>query len=533
MPIVTNHPNAEVDSVDFNTILDSLPDALDIPTDLGKLDDLISKLTDSNNRISSEKLIGEGTLEDGGLVGSLLHLLRAHSVASLKSGELTKANLGEVYSGLLNVATDTAVKMLTSSSTELQTATEALSRAIMAKISINEEVAKLQYEKYKVAGEAYKLEVLNPLTREQLKETNEKLHIDHEIAKYTYDYILPEDLGAKVKNNSLLDINYKEREYSYTNILPLDKSIKDKQIDDMTVGTSIKEYNLSDMLPTDKEIKLKQIDDLAKDTSIKDYNLTNILPADKDMKLKQTQGIEKDTSIKDYNLTNILPLDKSMKEDQIADLAKETEIKSYNLTNILPLDKNFKTNQVADLAKDTAIKDFNLTNLLPLDESLKNNQISDLAKSTETKAYNLSDILPAQKDKLLADNGLVTQNTTNAATQNDILGIEKLIKDYYHTNIQPEEYSLSKAKAFIEEVNAGEYVVADSLPYKKMQQIDVQTSLYDRQIGTYDDVKYQKLLNTIMNYNSMIFPDNTATDKLLPWAVDHTNSLNIYNTLMG
>jgi len=110
---------------------------------------------------------------------------------------------------------------------------------------------------------------------------------------------------------------------------------------------------------------------------------------------------------------------------------------------------------------------------------------------------------------------LTNKQAALASAQTCIASKECDIKGYYFDNIQPEEKELTKAKAFNEKVLAGSYVAGDSMAQKKIDQMAIQSDLYVRQIASFDDKKFQSLLDTQVNYAAMIFADTEETPQIL------------------
>ena len=66
---------------------------------------------------------------------------------------------------------------------------------------------------------------------------------------------------------------------------------------------------------------------------------------------------------------------------------------------------------------------------------------------------------------------------------------------------------------------------------KQREVMDAQKELYNRQKEAFDDNKYQKLLETQMNYNSMIFQDATDPDVLNVGLEAKVND--VFNKIIG
>ena len=55
-------------------------------------------------------VIGEKTLDNGGFIGDIMTVARAHIDASVAANRLTQAQAGEVYSAMIQSAIQTGVK---------------------------------------------------------------------------------------------------------------------------------------------------------------------------------------------------------------------------------------------------------------------------------------------------------------------------------------------------------------------------------------------------------------------------------------
>ena len=151
--------------------------------------------------------------------------------------------------------------------------------------------------------------------------------------------------------------------------------------------------------------------------------------------------------------------------------------------------------------------------------------------------YNFENMLPIEKDKLLTETNTIKFELNSMKPQQLLDMKEKVlasiadrkVQEYYQSNIQPCEKRLTCAKASIEEINSG-IGGGLSLPAAKLEQIGKQTDLYQAEIDAYADRRRQKLLETIVNYHSMIFPD-LPLPKAFDWAVNETNGSTLYTLL--
>lgn len=248
------------------------------------------------------------------------------------------------------------------------------------------------------------------------------------------------------------------------------------------------------------------------------------------VELLRTAQIKQDTELKllqakesEFRLKVLLPLEREKLKEEIASVHVKHALDTFVLSNLMPIDIQVKQATLDDIAKgvevkeatrlstikNTEIADYNLTDMLPAEKN-------KVEKDVEIASYNLTDILPANKSKIVAETSLTNKEID--------------IKTYYKSFIQPEELTLTKSKAYQEFINAGQYTLEASLPYKRMLQLEEQTVLYHKQGQHYEDQKYQALLDTIMNYSAMVYPDD-PDGHLLTWAVTPSNSSSIYDAL--
>jgi len=369
MPINTNHNNEEVD-------VEIVADGFSQPANNDDITSLLTNVLKSKDDIEPvdiDSLVGDSTLDDGGTIGRLLVLARAHLEAAVKNGELSKQQVGEAYAGVISQALGQGIQMASTLSELSIKQREADLNAALLSIQVSEAKSKAELQYYQMINQKYSTIELLPLERELKKEQIHDAHVKHEISKFELDNVLPEELLTSVAKRGIA---------------------------------------------------------------------------------------EKDLALKEYNLTEIMPKELAIKTEQVKVAVQDALMKKYQMEFILPAEK------------------------LKIESEVR-----------KTDAQKLG------------------------------IDLEVAVKQYYKDNIQKYEKDLAQYKSSQEGVNAG--FITDkptSLPARRMEQLVEQTSLYNRQKTHYDDIKNQKLLDTMMNYNAMIFPDNTAPDKLIGWAAYTKNS---------
>jgi len=259
------------------------------------------------------------------------------------------------------------------------------------------------------------------------------------------------------------------------------------------------------------ELKLKELQ--AKDI---EFKLKVLNPLEREIMKEDVEIKHAQHEIEEYNLNSILPKESAIKEAQKDLTIADKNIKDYQINNILPAEKTLKEAQVCIANKDCDIKSYQLSDILPAEKNLTLARANSSNKEADSRQYELDNILPAEKTLKEAQTCVTTKECD--------------IKTYYHTEIQPAEKNLAVYKASQEGVNAGVVTADDSLPAKRIEQLEAQTALYVKQAGHYDDIRHQKLLDTVMNYAAMVYPDD-PDGHLLAWAVTETNSQNLFNTL--
>ena len=60
--------------------------------------------------MSWDEIVGSKTIDDGGYVGDLMTLARAHIDASVTGGRLTKSEAGQVYASMIQNSIQTGIR---------------------------------------------------------------------------------------------------------------------------------------------------------------------------------------------------------------------------------------------------------------------------------------------------------------------------------------------------------------------------------------------------------------------------------------
>jgi len=283
----------------------------------------------------------------------------------------------------------------------------------------------------------------------------------------------------------------------------------------MQEDRKLKMFDLNYIKPLDHEMLVEQVenqhivhqltqsqyDGSEINNNTAQYNLDNILPKQATLLDDDHSAKETELGIRSYYKDEMQTVEKSILDDEHCIKSTDCEIKIYYKDEMQPEEKltlvanreiaqknvDLKDRELDLADKELAMKDKELL--------LKDKELDLAEKELDMKQYELDNVLPSQ----------VSLTNAQACVQN----AECSIKTYYHDNIQVYEKDMAHAKAFQEEVNAGNYNADDSMPAKKIEQMGIQNQLYTRQKDSYDDIKYQKLFDTQVNYAAMIFADRT------------------------
>ena len=556
-------PSGLIDKKDLDPILQNFDDALAAVNGLEPVD--------------IDVMIGDSILTDGGTVGRYLQLFMVYIEDFRKKGTLDKQELGVLYGRAMEIAADNALKVELSGTETTTAKAKVLSDLANAIAKVNQSAVNDALTTVEIAKAIYDYERIKPVTRLSLEEDVENKHIQHALttvqkdtALYNLSTMLPKEATILDKNAVILDkdaiILDKDGVILDKNAVILDKNavildknavILDKDADKLDREIAILDvkedtdlYNLGTILPTEVEKLDAEIAilDVKKDTDL--YNLNTILPTEVDKLLAEIAllGVRKDTDL--YNLNTMLPAEVDKLEADTALVGKNEDILDLQISTIIPkealkLDKDIdmlakqiellvvkkatdlyhlNTMLPAELAKLIAdtdlvrknedILDLHITQLIPAEIAKMQQDVIIATRKAEIEAeklliakeellikkYELSTMLPAQVNKI---NGEIA-----------LMNADRLIKDAYRTTVQPHEALLAEAKAHQERINAGLVGGGTPLPTARIAQLEKQTELYDRQKSAYNDDKYQKLLDTQINYNAMVFADDPTPESL-------------------
>jgi len=343
------------------------------------------------------------------------------------------------------------------------------------------------------------------LVRCHLTDSLKKQEITKEMAGTIYGQAVVSLIGSSIEKYKIDSTIGLEQMKSKALILEsiIGSQIKLTNLKSSDIDRMIKEFNLKELMPLDREIKKEEVEIQHVKHETDFYNLNNLLPKQLEKANKEIAGMEKDNLIKAYQLSNVLPQQVAQSVADTASRNKEVELKTYELTNLMP-------------------------QRLKLDQAKSNLAVKEL----QFKTYEFTEMLPLKKTKLSNEALESGARATEANAKADIMGIEKLIKEYYHDNIQPEEKTSIASKARIDAINAAlNGNISDSLPYKRMTVLDKQQIVYDKQINHYSDQKNLDLLKIITNYQSMIYPDLTGDEQAILDFANNYNACTVYSEL--
>ena len=148
----------------------------------------------------------------------------------------------------------------------------------------------------------------------------------------------------------------------------------------------------------------------------------------------------------------------------------------------------------------------------------------------DTNAAQTDDILTTTAIKLRD----IAEKEATGVKQRALLATQEQVEQYKVNNLLPKE--LEQANAQISDITTTTAIKLRDIAEKEatgIKQREVMTSqkaLYDRQKESFDDNKYQKLLEAQLNYNSMVFQD--ANPDILGISLE--NKVNdVYNKIIA
>ena len=521
-------PSGLIDKKDLDPILQNFDDALAAVNGLEPVD--------------IDVMIGDSILTDGGTVGRYLQLFMVYIEDFRKKGTLDKQELGVLYGRAMEIAADNALKVELSGTETTTAKAKVLSDLANAIAKVNQSAVNDALTTVEIAKAIYDYERIKPVTRLSLEEDVENKHIQHALttvqkdtALYNLSTMLPKEATILDKNAVILDkdadkldreiaiLDVKEDTdlYNLGTILPTEVEKLDAEIAILDVKKDTDLYNLNTILPTEVDKLLAEIALLGvrKDTDL--YNLNTMLPAEVDKLEADTALVGKNEDILDLQISTIIPKEALKLDKDIDMLAKQIELlvvkkatDLYHLNTMLPAELAKLIADTDLVRKNEDILDLHITQLIPAEIAKMQQDVIIATRKAEIEAeklliakeellikkYELSTMLPAQVNKI---NGEIA-----------LMNADRLIKDAYRTTVQPHEALLAEAKAHQERINAGLVGGGTPLPTARIAQLEKQTELYDRQKSAYNDDKYQKLLDTQINYNAMVFADDPTPEVL-------------------
>ncbi len=592
-----------------------------------KLQSIIDKIDTTGMTVEEGDLIGDATLTNGGVYGDLLRLMRLHINDAKDNNELTEENAGEVYAKMMETALGGSIDFLFR---RLETKrVDKLASFDLIKSLYESNKIKLNTEQDQVLRKKsmFELDYLMPLEREQLIETIENLHIEHQgksIANDTASFnladILPKEADKLTKGNLLLDDEHlaKVRELDirtfyrdnieveehtklvkgntllddehlakvkeldirnyyrdnieveeYSKLVKGNKLLDDehlakaKELDIRTFyrdnieveehtklikGNTLltdehnlkvtelntKEYYRSSMQPVEKSILDNSYTLGTIENGIKTYYRDSIQPEELVKLTSEVSNVDSDTALKAYDLNTTKPLESTLLDDKHCSNILEMNIRKYYATTIMPIEASIKENERDLGAVEILIRTYYKDHIQPLEMGIKEKELELEAKKIEiaekdillrgkeielkqkeleVKTYELEHLLPVQVAHEQADTDRIIALKNKLVAELCIVSKDCDIKTYYNSNIQPWEARIAEAKAYTEEFAAGgdgsgdNFVYDNSMSKNKIDQMKKQTELYDRQKWSYDERKYQKLLDIQVNYSAMVFAD--------------------------
>ena len=129
-------------------------------------------------------VVGAGTLADGGHIGDLLKIARAHVDDAVRQNRLTQKDARQVYTAMIPAAIQNAMKFVMDEQLLESQIDKSVADAKAAKASADNEYAKMLAEIDKVYGFSYALDANDELVRSSLVDTADgKLDYDRDLVK--------------------------------------------------------------------------------------------------------------------------------------------------------------------------------------------------------------------------------------------------------------------------------------------------------------------------------------------------------------
>ena len=104
-------------------------------------------------------IVGEGTLDEGGYVGDLMEVMRAHIDESVRLNRLQQSDAGQVYASLIPTAVNGAIKFAMEEQLIEAQIDKATADAVTASITADSAYARLLADLERVYGMNYTLDV--------------------------------------------------------------------------------------------------------------------------------------------------------------------------------------------------------------------------------------------------------------------------------------------------------------------------------------------------------------------------------------
>lgn len=131
-----------------------------------------------------ENVVGKGTLKDGGYVGDLMHIMRAHIDDAVRANRLKQADAGEAYASLIPTAVNGAIKFTMEEQLVEAQIVKAEADAEMAQITADREYVLTIANIDKVYGYDYTLDSEGKIIRTSLVNAGDgKMDYETELVK--------------------------------------------------------------------------------------------------------------------------------------------------------------------------------------------------------------------------------------------------------------------------------------------------------------------------------------------------------------
>jgi hypothetical protein len=349
------------------------------------LEQVVSQSKPDGETIELNELLGERTLEDGGVLGGMLELIRNHINFMLKNNELTEDAAGQVYSACVQQAFGGSIDFLTKQFELKQIDKDKTTSLIQQAMDIKRKMIDNEAAKISKLQAEYNLEVLSPLDTEMKTEQIEQMHVDHQIGQYKLNTLLPDEHMAHEKEALI-------SQYRLDTLLPDEHLERAKRL-------ALLDYDLATLKPDEHKANVTE-------NATREYYRTDMQPEEKLTLVANRELAQANTELKEKEVTlaekNIGLAEKELllKEKEIEIRAKEVEAKTYEVEHLLPVEVQLKSAQTCLANTDCEIKTYYKQHIQPIEKDIAS--WKEDQEKVNAGSGTLGNSLPAKKLEQLA-----------------------------------------------------------------------------------------------------------------------------------